>query len=511
MTPEIFAPGIVSTEKNEINSVFSPDGKEFFFARRNGSRLMMYFSRNVNGIWTKPKEFPYCEGTFNGDMNYSPDGNRLYYCSNRKTDASLGDLDIWNSERTETGWSEPVNLGIPVNSLSSETYPLFTQNGGLYFGSNREGTRGDKDVYYSRFIDGKYTQPIPLGDAINSDYGEGDTYVSFDESFMVINSWGRPDGFGRGDLYISFKLADEIWSRAKNMGERINTEYLEFCPMLSPDGKYLFFTSYRKGNGDIYWVDAKVIEAYKPENYEIQSQVLRETRVITVVLPESYERSKKKYAALYLLDAEWSVDKFNSVVLSMFEKDEIPELMIVGIRNIDEDTRLRDLTPTPMEKYPGSGGSDKFLLFLAREVIPFIEDKFRTTSPRILFGHSSGGLFTTYALIKNPDVFAGYIASSPGLSWDNELVLKRASQMFKENPDLNKFLYLGVGTKDYRTYMASTENFARILKSEAPPSLSWVYRVFEGEDHTTMPDKSFPDGLVWFFQKYKKRLQGLIS
>ncbi len=265
-TPEIFAPGIVSTENNEINSVFSPDGKEFFFARRNGNKLLMYFSRKVDGIWTKPKEFPYCEGTFNGDMNYSPDGKRLYYCSNRKTDASLGDLDIWYSERTETGWAEPVNLGPPVNSSSSETYPVFTQNEGLYFGSNREGTRGDKDVYYSRFIDGKYTQPIPLGDAINSEYGEGDTYVTFDESFMVINSWGRPDGHGRGNLYISFKLADGTWSKAKNMGERINTEYLEFCPMLSPDGKYLFFTSHRRGNGDIYWVDARIIEAYKPKN-----------------------------------------------------------------------------------------------------------------------------------------------------------------------------------------------------------------------------------------------------
>ena len=284
MTPEIFAPGIISTEKNEINSVFSPDGKEFFFARRNGNKLLMYFSREINGIWTKPQAFPYFEGTFNGDMNYSPDGKRLYYCSNRKTDASLGDLDIWYSECTETGWCEPVNLGPPVNSSSSETYPVFTQNEGLYFGSNREGTRGDKDVYYSRFIDGKYIQPISMGDAINSDYGEGDTYVAFDESFMVINSWGRPDGYGRGDLYVSFRLADGTRSKAKNMGERINTEYLEFCPMLSPDGKYLFFTSHRRGNGDIYWVDAKVIEELKPDGLKQKEIPFRADRLSERVL-----------------------------------------------------------------------------------------------------------------------------------------------------------------------------------------------------------------------------------
>jgi Tol biopolymer transport system component len=265
MIPEIFAPGIVSTEKTEMNSVFSPNGKEFFFARRDGKTLVMYFSRKSNGRWTKPEAFPYCEGIFNGDMSYSPDGRRLYYCSDRKTDDYLGSLDIWYCERTESGWSEPVHLGPTVNSASSDTYPVFTKNGGLFFGSDREGGMGDKDLYYTRLVDGSYTKPIPLGNAINSEYGEGDTYVAFDESYMIINTWGRPDCYGSGDLYISFKLADGSWSKAKNMGERINTEFLEFCPMMSPDGKYLFYTSNRRGNGDIYWVDAGIIEKLKPD------------------------------------------------------------------------------------------------------------------------------------------------------------------------------------------------------------------------------------------------------
>ena len=174
-------------------------------------------------------------------------------------------MNIWYCERAESGWAKPVHLGTKVNSYSSDTYPIFTQNGGLYFGSDREGGLGDKDLYYTRFVDDAYTKPVPLGDAINSEYGEGDTYVAFDESFMIINTWGRPDCYGSGDLYISFKLAGGSWSKAKNMGERINTEFLEFCPMMSPDGKYLFFTSNRRGNGDIYWVDARVIEELKQD------------------------------------------------------------------------------------------------------------------------------------------------------------------------------------------------------------------------------------------------------
>ena len=146
--------------------------------------------------------------------------------------------------------------------LHHDVYPIFTQNGGLYFASDR---KGDWDVYYAQFIDGRYSEPIRLSSMINSEYGEGDTYVAYDESFMIVTSWGRPDSYGNTDLYISYKLSGGSWSEAKNMGESINTESSEHCPILSPNGKYLFFTSSRTGNRDIYWVDAKIIDQFKPE------------------------------------------------------------------------------------------------------------------------------------------------------------------------------------------------------------------------------------------------------
>jgi hypothetical protein len=71
---------------------------------------------------------------------------------------------------------------------------------------------------------------------------------------------------GKGDLYISFKKGDGSWTTLKNMGKRINSEYTDYCPMLSPDGKYFFFTSTRTGHGDIYWVSVKIIEALKPKD-----------------------------------------------------------------------------------------------------------------------------------------------------------------------------------------------------------------------------------------------------
>ena len=76
--------------------------------------------------------------------------------------------------------------------------------------------------------------------------------IAPDESYMIVNSSGRPDDLGNSDLYISFKREDGSWTRLKNMGKIINSPETDYCPMLSPDG-------------DIYWVDAKIIDAFKKE------------------------------------------------------------------------------------------------------------------------------------------------------------------------------------------------------------------------------------------------------
>ncbi|MCP5107844.1 MAG: hypothetical protein GY950_30935 [bacterium] len=262
MVPEVFAPGIISTGKNELNAVFSPKGDEFFFCVSDRKYIIMY-TKQVNGTWIKPQVAPFSGKYSDVDMAYSPDGNRLYFCSSRPApwSSNPGD-DVWYCQRLKDGgWSKPKNLGIPLNSPGNETYPSFAANGNMYVASSRRGGKGSKDVYCAKFINGKFSKPVNLGDAINTMYGEGDTFIAPDESYLIVSSWGRPDDTGRGDLYISFKTKDGNWGKAKNMGKPINTRVIEYCPMLSPDGKYLFFTR----GGDIYWVDAKIIDKYRPK------------------------------------------------------------------------------------------------------------------------------------------------------------------------------------------------------------------------------------------------------
>lgn len=261
MNPERFAPGVVSTEKRELNSVFSPDGREFYFSIQTAPMKwkIMVMKQQKNG-WTKPETVSFSGRYSDADPFISPNGKQLFYCSNRPLQNGgepKKDFDIWMVEREKLNgeWSEPRNLGAPVNSEESEFYPTVAGNGALYFQASRPDSRGARDIYRSRPVTGRFEKIENVGDAVNSVSNEGDVLIYPDENRLIFSS-SRPGGFGQGDLYISFRDKSEQWSPPINMGESINTANYENCPVLSPDMKFLFFTR----NGDIYWVDAKIAD-----------------------------------------------------------------------------------------------------------------------------------------------------------------------------------------------------------------------------------------------------------
>jgi len=260
LAPERFAPAVVSTEKGELNSVFSPEGNEFYYAIQTGPmnwKIMVL--KRVDNRWSKPVPASFSGQFSDVDMAISADGRKLFFCSNRpleKNGEAKKDFDIWMVERKGDDWSKPKNVAAPVNSNESEFYPSFSKDGTLYFQSVRPDSRGMKDIYISRPVNGNYEKVDNLGDIINSNLSEGDALIAPDESFLIL-SVDRPDGFGQGDLYVCFKGPDGNWTAPKNMGDPINSKHHENCPTLSPDGKFLFFTR----NNDIFWVDAAVIKS----------------------------------------------------------------------------------------------------------------------------------------------------------------------------------------------------------------------------------------------------------
>jgi hypothetical protein len=268
MTPEIFAPGFISTDKRELNSVFTPDGKEFYYSiQAPGAGYKIYYTKETRNGWSNPKPVPFSSDNSDVDMCITHDGKRMYFGSKRPVNGiKQDDFKIWYVERIDDGWSEAKYLESPINEGKRALYPTVSKKGTMFFQAIRKDVIGERDIYYSELVDGKYMEPVHLGSEINSKYGEGDVLIAPDESYMIVNSNGRPDVIGRGDLYISFKKKDGTWTKLENMGDKINTTETDYCPMLSPDGKYFFFTSGKTGNGDIYWVDAKIIEELKSDS-----------------------------------------------------------------------------------------------------------------------------------------------------------------------------------------------------------------------------------------------------
>ena len=288
--PEIFAPGVVSTGLSELNSVFTPDGKEFYYAVDIGLDWVILMTAEIDGVWSEPEVVSFTRGHSGVDLCITNDGQRLFYCSNRSriggTDPE-DNHDIWYVDRMEDGgWSEPTNLAA-VNSDASEFYPSLTDEGTLYFLSRREGGVGGSDIYRSRLVSGQYQEPENIGPIVNSPGNEGDAFIAADESFLIFNSRGHKAGPGDGSLFISYRNAEGTWSPPQNLGSVMTADRSDFCPMLSPDGKYFFFSSARPrlenavglvtwaslheaqsrpGNGgtDVYWVDVGFIDKLRP-------------------------------------------------------------------------------------------------------------------------------------------------------------------------------------------------------------------------------------------------------
>jgi Tol biopolymer transport system component len=283
MIPEIFAPGIVSTTHQEHSSLsICPNGREMWWSRwhlphdnEKYPQVIMYI-KVENGHWSRPKVAPFSGKYRDGGPAFSPDGNKIFFYSRRPlkegTD-EMHDNDIWYVKRIKDGWSQPKNLGSTVNSPNVEATPCLSANGNMYFSSNRikyDDPTGNPDIFVSEFINGKYDEPKGLGAAINTPNARDSfPYIAQDESFMIFsrdsrrfNSAGNVISGGRR-LMISFRDKKGEWLKAVDMGPLfINTRF----PSMSPDGKFLFFTKYTKGNNeDFYWVDAKIINAFRPD------------------------------------------------------------------------------------------------------------------------------------------------------------------------------------------------------------------------------------------------------
>ncbi|RLD61820.1 MAG: hypothetical protein DRJ05_01745 [Bacteroidetes bacterium] len=245
------------------------------------------------------------------------------------------------------------------------------------------------------------------------------------------------------------------------------------------------------------------------EKVSIQSKVLDEERNMLIYLPKSYGLTNAEYPVMYLLDGGWHFHHATGIVQFLSTQGMMPEMIVVAITNVD---RNRDFSPTHVDKIPTSGGAEKFMSFLSDELKPYIDKNYRTQDYSILVGHSFGGTFATYALLTNPQIFNGYIAISPYLMFDDNLLVKQAETGLLSNYDNVQF-YMTLG--DEPQYIESLEKFTKIIKSKSPEGFQFSYTQMKDENHGSIPHLSIYKGLESIYSDYQlskeKYKEGLAS
>lgn len=270
----LLGPGTISKpDTYESFGSLSPDGREFYFTthRPDFGQHHIVVSRLSGDRWSAP-EGVRISGTWNDrEPRLSPDGRRLYFSSTRPLEPGQAArrLDLYMAERDRTtgAWSDARRLEGSINTDTQEFCPVVTADGTLYFISNRPGgIQGPEptslfNVWRAKAVDQtglRFAEPENLGRAINTGL-ETNVYVTPNGSVMLVSRDGAPDSLGGDDLYVS-TFVNGAWRPMRHLPAPINTDKYEYGPSLSPDGRWLFFTSARAGTADIYRAPASVLQ-----------------------------------------------------------------------------------------------------------------------------------------------------------------------------------------------------------------------------------------------------------
>ncbi|MBN1211119.1 MAG: PD40 domain-containing protein [candidate division Zixibacteria bacterium] len=259
--PEVFAPGIVSSEAHEFSSCFSPNGKEFYFSRRHPdlNETVVMVSTLFEGVWTEPVVAPFVKKQFSFEPWVTPDNKKLYFQSGVPIPGQTGPpMNVLYVEREGDGWGEATNPGPPFNP--AQAMHISSTADGTIYTTDISGGMGSECLGIIRKVDGKYLKLEKLGPPLDKLKQSMHPYIAPDESYIIFGS-RQPGQQFTNVLYFSYRKADGGWSEPKEINLGINAG----LPFVTGDGKYLFFTSGEQGKSDIYWVSIRILDKLKPK------------------------------------------------------------------------------------------------------------------------------------------------------------------------------------------------------------------------------------------------------
>lgn len=251
--PLIFLEGLISDGWDNRDITLSPDGHELFYTIQYENRISVIMQLSRKGDNWGEARVAWFSGVYKDlEASFAPDGKALYFASNRpmlSSEKETGDFNIWFLQKTDAGWSQPKPLDTLINTEKDEYYPSVARSGHLYFTRDNGETR--EDIFVAASEGNGYAVPVALSDAVNSKGYDFNAFIDPDERFILFSSYKRDDDLGGGDLYISHRIHGE-WQPAQHFEKPINSPAIDYCPYISPDGEWFYFTSPRvKGENKV--------------------------------------------------------------------------------------------------------------------------------------------------------------------------------------------------------------------------------------------------------------------
>lgn len=246
----------------------------------------------------------------------------------------------------------------------------------------------------------------------------------------------------------------------------------------------------------VLFTNAVTAQGFPLVKDSIYSEYLKEKRFLEIILPENYlQKTDEKYEVIYLLDGEWNITIVPFIHRFAQGEGYLPSAIFVGLPN----TYLNGVNQRDRDFLPANG-ADKFLNFLKSEVVPYIEKKYPASGERTLFGHSYGGLFVTYALLTEPQLFNAYLASDPAYQWNDGNIKDYPMNKLEKLSGTNRSFWIAGIQSTYKNM--GIDEIESIFKQSAPKDMHWRCGLYPNETHNSVRLKGVYDGLKFFYEGY---------
>lgn len=242
-----------------------------------------------------------------------------------------------------------------------------------------------------------------------------------------------------------------------------------------------------------------------PENEihtTLHSDVLKEDREIIIHLSQDYD-PQKKYPVMYMLDGSSDDPVMARAFAVLSAAGHAPATIVVGIPNLSNESRQRDLTPPYLrmdidEPESPMGEGDRFLLFMETELIPFMEKNYSVSQERLFSGNSRGGLLVMHSLMHKPDLFQARFCFSTPYWRENEIMVSKIGDFLATQDTLNTFVYMSVGDRETDNMKKGFESMRALFKDKAPAGCTWHATITKKADHQSNAKRSSATGIgLW--------------